>query len=79
MTISDQDYSDDKCTFRGKEYMVGETRKSGCNTCTCRGAWLCTKMECIEPGKSIYSNVGPVILPSIKLNNQSRIIYFLIH
>jgi len=45
----DQDYSDDKCTFRGKEYMVGETRKSGCNTCTCRGAWLCTEMLCIEP------------------------------
>merc|ERR1712126_737896 len=48
-----QDYSDDKCTFRGKEYMVGETRKSGCNTCTCRGAWRCTERECIEPVKCL--------------------------
>merc|ERR1712198_120478 len=55
---TDQDYSDDKCTFRGKEYMVGETRKSGCNTCTCRGAWLCTKMECIEPELSSNNNEG---------------------
>merc|ERR1712133_284172 len=41
-----QDYSDDKCTFRGKEYMVGETRlcSDGCNTCTCTegGGWRST-------------------------------------
>ena len=72
MTISDQDYSDDKCTFRGKEYMEGETRKKDCNTCTCMmNNWFCSKLDCIEPGKSIYSNFVPIILPSItlKLNN----------
>ena len=57
MKISDHDYSDVKCTFKGKEYMPGETRKCDCTVCTCleRGDWKEPLLECIEPGRSIHS------------------------
>ena len=53
MKISDHDYPDVRCTFKGKEYMPGETRKCGCTKCTCmeRGGWKEPLVGCIEPGR----------------------------
>ena len=58
MKISDHDYPDVRCIFKGKEYMPGETRKCGCTKCTCmeRGGWKEPLVGCIEPGRSINSN-----------------------
>jgi len=58
--IKNHDYSDVKCTFEGKEYMPGESRKCGCEkTCICleSGGWTQPYLGC-EPELSSNNNEG---------------------
>merc|ERR1712198_796579 len=57
--IKNHDYSDVKCTFEGKEYMPGESRKCGCEkTCILEsGGWTQPYLGC-EPETSSNNNEG---------------------